>query len=242
MPNKPITQFLKDLHNVDNNFNPVQKAILVFILLSVFFAVIESEDSIYQIFSSYFFYVNNFFAIFFLIEYLIRFFTIRYTDTYQSRLGHLRYFFSFYSIIDLLSFLPFFLFSNSPQFFLLRLFRLFRILKMAKVISQTKFIRDVFGVLAEKKKEIILSISITIFVIFVASVCLYLVEGNIQPEQFGSIPRAFWWATITLTTIGYGDVYPITFLGKLFTIIITVFGIGTVAIPAGIIAGAFSKK
>ena len=64
MPNKPITQFLKDLHNVDNNFNPVQKAILVFILLSVFVAVIESEDSIYQTFSSYFFYVNNFFAIF----------------------------------------------------------------------------------------------------------------------------------------------------------------------------------
>jgi voltage-gated potassium channel len=242
MPNNQISKFLKDLHNVNNNFNLIQKIILVFILLSVFVAVLESEDSIYQIFRNYFYYVNNFFAIFFLIEYLIRFFTIHYTEKYRSGFGHIKYLFSFYSIIDLLSFVPFFLLANNPQFFLLRLFRLFRILKMAKVISQTKFIRDVFGVLAEKKKEIILSISITIFVIFVASVCLYLVEGNIQPEQFGSIPRAFWWATITLTTIGYGDVYPITFLGKLFTIIITVFGIGTVAIPAGIIAGAFSKK
>lgn len=242
MPNKQINNFLKDLHNVDNNFNSIQKAILVFILLSVFVAVIESEDSISQVFSNYFYYVNYFFAVFFLLEYIIRFFTIHYTDKYRTNFGRIKYLFSFYSIIDLLSFVPFFLLSNSPQFFLLRLFRLFRILKMAKVISQTKFVRDVFEVLAEKKKEIILSIAITIFVIFIASICLYLVEGNIQPEQFGSIPRAFWWATITLTTVGYGDVYPITFLGKLFTVIITVFGIGTVAVPAGIIAGAFSKK
>lgn len=242
MKNNQIINSIKNLHNVDNNFNLVQKVILFFIILSVFVVVLESENSLALRFGDYFYYINYFFAVFFLIEYFIRFITIRYNDTYKTPFGHIKYLFSFYSIIDLLSFVPFFLLSNSPQFFLLRLFRLFRILKMAKVISQTKFIRDVFEVLTEKRKEILLSISITIFVIFIASICLYLVEGKTQPEQFGSIPRAFWWATITLTTVGYGDVYPITFLGKVFTIIITIFGIGTVAIPAGIIAGAFSKK
>lgn len=234
--------FVENLHNIKNDFNFIQKIIFCVILISVTIAVIETEDTIAKEFNQLFFYINYFIATFFLIEYVIRVLTIRIRKKFNSKFGFIRYIFSFYSIIDLLSFLPFFFLSSGPQFFLLRLFRLFRIIKMAKVISETKFIKDVFDVLNEKKQEIFLSISITIFVIFISSICLYLVEGTIQPDHFGSIPRSFWWATITLTTVGYGDAYPITFLGKFFTVIITIFGIGTVAVPAGIIAGAFSKK
>ena len=80
----------------------------------------------------------------------------------------------------------------------------------------------------------------TIFIIL-SAIVLYLVEGKNHPEAFGSILRAFWWATITLTTIGYGDVYPITILWKIATVIISISGIGIVAIPTGIIAGSFSS-
>ena len=80
-----------------------------------------------------------------------------------------------------------------------------------------------------------------IFRMLIASIVLYLAEGKAQPEAFGSIIRSFWWSTITLTTIGYGDVYPITILGKIATTIIAIAGIGIVALPAGIIAGSFSE-
>ena len=111
-----------------------------------------------------------------------------------------------------------------------------------KPINKITFVRNVLNVLNLKKKEIIFSIAITIFIIFISAIVLYLVEGKQQPEAFGSILRAFWWATITLTTIGYGDVYPVTILGKIATIVISISGIGIVAIPTGIIAGGFSQS
>ena len=234
--------FLSSFHNVRKDFNIIQKFLTFVIISSIICVILETEDSISLRYSNQFILLNYFFAIFFLIEYLLRLSTIYTIKKYSTKYGRIKFFFSFHSISDLMAFLPFFIFSSFPELFLLRLFRLFRIMKVAKFLSETKFIKDVFEVLSEKKREIFFSIAITIFVIFLSSICLYLVEGSIQPESFGSIPRSFWWATITLTTVGYGDVYPITILGKLFTIIITIFGIGTVAIPAGIIAGAFSKK
>ena len=90
-------------------------------------------------------------------------------------------------------------------------------------------------------KFFLVSLLITVIIILFASIILYITEGKAQPEAFGSIIRSFWWSTITLTTIGYGDVYPITVFGKIATIIIAIAGIGIVAIPAGIIAGGFSE-
>ena len=136
----------------------------------------------------------------------------------------------------------FFLFPEYNELFLLRIFRLIRLLKLANFINKITFVRNVLNVLNLKKKEIIFSIAITIFIIFISAIVLYLVEGKQQPEAFGSILRAFWWATITLTTIGYGDVYPVTILGKIATIVISISGIGIVAIPTGIIAGGFSQS
>ena len=112
---------------------------------------------------------------------------------------------------------------------------------MIKFTSQSDAIKNVVLVLSSRKKEILFSLLITVMIILFASIILYLAEGKAQPEAFGSIIRSFWWSTITLTTIGYGDVYPITIFGKIATIIIAIAGIGIVAIPAGIIAGGFSK-
>ena len=82
----------------------------------------------------------------------------------------------------------------------------------------------------------------TLFLLFLSDILLYLVEGSVQPEAFGSIPRAMWWAIATLTTVGYGDVYPITVMGKICAGIISLISIGIVALPAGIIAANFSEK
>ena len=82
---------------------------------------------------------------------------------------------------------------------------------------------------------------ITFIIIFISAICLYLIEGDIYPEAFGSIPRALWWSSVTLTTIGYGDIIPITVLGKILTILITIASIGIIAIPTGILAAGFSE-
>ena len=237
-----MEDFIRNLHQTNNKFNKVQKFIFTIIILSIFSVVLETEISIYTTYAELFYYLNYFFAFFFAVEYFLRLFTCHYRKNFKGIEGKIKYIFSFYSLIDLIAFLPFFIFPEYNELFLLRIFRLIRLLKLANFVNKIEFVRNVFHVLNLKKKEIFFSIAITIFIIFISSILLYLVEGNNQPEAFGSIIRSFWWATITLTTIGYGDVYPITILGKIATIIISISGIGIIAIPTGIIAGAFSQS
>ena len=237
-----MEEFIKKLHQTNNKFNNIQKFIFIIIILSIFSVVLETEKKIYLEYSKLFYYLNYFFAIFFAVEYFARLFTCHYRRKFKGIKGKIKYVFSFYSLIDLIAFLPFFIFPEYNELFLLRIFRLIRLLKLANFINKIEFVRNVFYVLNLKKKEIFFSISITIFIIFISSIFLYLVEGKHQPEAFGSIIRSFWWATITLTTIGYGDVYPLTVLGKIATILISICGIGIIAIPTGIIAGAFSQS
>ena len=237
-----MEDFIRNLHQTNNKFNKIQKYIFIIIILSILSVVLETEITIYTAYSEVFYYLNYFFAFFFAVEYFIRLFTCHYRKNYKGIEGKIKYVFSFYSLIDLIAFLPFFIFPEYNELFLLRIFRLIRLLKLANFVNKIEFVRNVFHVLNLKKKEIFFSIAITIFIIFISSILLYLVEGNNQPEAFGSIIRSFWWATITLTTIGYGDVYPVTILGKIATIIISISGIGIIAIPTGIIAGAFSQS
>ena len=237
-----MKDFIIQLHQTNNKFNQVQKFIFIVIILSILSVVLETEENIYIKYSEVFYYLNYFFAFFFGIEYFLRVLTCHYRKNFKGVNGKLRYIISFYSLIDLIAFLPFFIFPEYNELFLLRIFRLIRLFKLANFVNKIEFVRNVIHVLDLKKKEILFSISITIFIIFISSILLYLVEGKYQPEAFGSILRSFWWATITLTTIGYGDVYPITILGKIATILISISGIGIIAIPTGIIAGAFSQS
>ena len=237
-----MSDFIKKLHQTNNKFNTPQKFIFTIIVLSIISVVLETEKNIFYKFSEIFYYLNYFFAFFFAAEYSLRLFTCQYRKEFKGIEGKIKYIFSFYSFVDLIAFLPFFIFPEYNELFLLRIFRLIRLLKLANFINKITFVRNVLNVLNLKKKEIIFSIAITIFIIFISAIVLYLVEGKQQPEAFGSILRAFWWATITLTTIGYGDVYPVTILGKIATIVISISGIGIVAIPTGIIAGGFLQS
>ena len=120
----------------------------------------------------------------------------------------------------------------------LRLLRLFRILKLARY-SQS--ISRLGLALKLAREELILFLAISIIVIYLAAVGIYYFERDIQPEAFASIPHAMWWAVVTLTTVGYGDLYPVTAGGKVFTFLILLVGLGLVAVPAEIIASALSR-
>ena len=222
-----------------NLLSVFQKVVLSVIILSIISVILESEITIAKKYFYIFNSVNLFFAVFFLLEFIYRF--IR-EILVEKKITFFKFVTSPYNIIDFLSFAPYFILSNMNETFLLRIFRVFRMFKMIKVFEKNKAINGVIKTIIQKKKEIIFSLVITVFIIFIASIVLYVVEGPSNPDHFGSIPRAFWWATITLTTIGYGDVYPITVLGKIATVVISICGIGIVAIPTGIIAGSFSNN
>ncbi len=167
----------------------------------------------------------------FSIEYLLR--------VYVSK-NPLKYIFSFYGIIDILSILPFYL-SKFLDLRFLRAFRIFRIFRALKLMRYNKALnRFRLGFLIVKE-EIILFFLVTLVLIFITSAGIYFFENEAQPEVFKSVFHSAWWAIVTLTTVGYGDVYPITLGGKIFTFFVLMIGVGLVTVPAGLVATALSK-
>ncbi len=150
-----------------------------------------------------------------------------------------KYLFSFFGIIDIIAILPFYLSSGidlrSARAF--RLLRLFRLLKLARYNKATKHIGKAFLMI---KEELVLFACVSLIMLYLTSVGIYYFENEVQPEAFRSIFHCFWWAVATLTTVGYGDIYPITMGGKIFTFFVLMIGLGLVAVPTGLIASALS--
>jgi voltage-gated potassium channel len=232
-------------HQLSLNKNPsltvFTKIIYLTIFASIFFVVIETEPLISSNYQHLFFRINLFFGTFFIFEYILRLYAVGLDGRYSGFKGRLLYIFTPFSLIDILAILPAFIFPGSNESFLLRLFRILRIFSILKASKNTEGLRLIIKVFKSKKYELLYSLLITLSLIFISAILLYLAEANAQPEVFGSIPRSLWWAVTTLTTVGYGDVYPLTAIGKALTVLITITGIGVVAIPTGILAGGFSE-
>jgi len=202
--------------------------------------ILESHVSIRDVYGSYFHVFEGISIYIFSFEYLFR---IRLSFQEKRMKGVYKYVFSAYGLIDLISILPFFLnqFIKVDGRFLriLRLFRLTRIFKLGRGSSSLKlFIKALNGVKNELKFTLFLSL---LAILFSASAIYYL-EHEAQPEKFSSITESIWWATVSLATVGYGDVYPVTAGGKIFASFISLIGIGIVAIPTGIISASFVEE
>ena len=151
-----------------------------------------------------------------------------------------KYLFSFYGLIDLLAILPFYL-STGFDLRTVRVFRLFRLFRIFKLFKYGRAIDRLVEAFSEIKKELIIFLIGTIFFIYLSSIGIYYFESQAQPELFKSVFHSMWWAVTTLTTVGYGDMYPVTIGGKLFTTLIVFIGMGMVAVPTGLFASAVSK-
>ena len=151
-----------------------------------------------------------------------------------------KFIFSFFGIIDLLAILPFYLSFgfDLKSLRLLRMFRLFRLFKMARY---NRAMANFIKAMVSAKEQIILFMLLTIVLIYFSAVGIYYFEHEAQPQHFSSVFESLWWSIVTLTTVGYGDVYPITVGGRIFTFIILLIGLGIVAIPTGIISSALTK-
>jgi voltage-gated potassium channel len=170
-------------------------------------------------------------VIIFTIEYLLRIFVSK---------KPFRYIFSFYGVIDLLAIFPFYL-KGAYDLRALRAFRIFRIFRALKLIRYNKALNRFHIAARIVKEEMVLFFIVTAIFIFLASAGIYFFENKAQPELFSSVVHSGWWAISTLTTVGYGDVYPITMGGKIFTFFILLIGVGVVTVPAGLVASALSK-
>ncbi len=168
----------------------------------------------------------------FAIEYCLR------VATAEKKLG---YIFSFYGIVDLVAVVPFILSAGVVNLQVLRVVRLIRILRLLKLTRYNGAVERFGKAISLAKEEIVLFLIVTAFLLYLSALGIYYFENTAQPEAFPSIPHSLWWATATLTTVGYGDVYPITAAGKFFTFVILMCGLGIVAVPAGLVAAALSK-
>ncbi|CDF80481.1 ion transport protein [Formosa agariphila KMM 3901] len=201
------------------------------ILLSLIAFSIETLPNISIETIKYLDYFETFCVIIFSIEYLIRVYVAK---------KPFKYIFSFYGIIDLLAILPFYL-KGTLDFRALRAFRVFRIFRALKLIRYNKALHRFHLAAKIVREEIVLFLIVTAIFVFLASAGIYYFENEAQPEVFASIFHSAWWAVVTLTTVGYGDVYPITAGGKIFTFCILIIGVGIVTIPAGLVATSLSK-
>ena len=157
-------------------------------------------------------------------------------------LGALHYACSPLALLDLLAFAPTLIGLISPQLYLLRLIRLLNIARLAQSNHVRSSLRYFNRALMRKWTELQIAATYTVVLLLISSTAMYLLESNVQPEQFGSIPRALWWAVVTVTTVGYGDVVPQTAAGKVVASLTALGGIAVVGIPVGIIAAGFSES
>lgn len=167
-------------------------------------------------------------------------FTIEYLLRIAVAENRVQYVFSFFGIVDLLAILPFYL-STAVDLRSLRAFRLLRLVRILKIARYSRSLRRFHIALDIAKEDIVLYLFGTVLLLFLSAVGIHYFEGATQPEAFGSVFHSLWWAVTTLTTVGYGDTYPITVGGKLFTFAVLLVGLGVISVPAGLVASAFGQ-
>lgn len=216
--------------------------LIALIVVNVVAVTLESVDSLQARWSDVFHAIESVSLVLFSIEYLLRVWSIvdnRWRSEYRHPLwGRLRFMRSPMAIIDLLAIAPFWLSMFFPMD--LRFLRVIRLLRVLKLTRYSAAMNLLFEVVREEARVIGAAMfTLFLMLIFVAS-ATYLAETEAQPAAFANIPQAMWWAIITVTTVGYGDVVPITPLGKVFGSVLGLIGVGMVALPAGILASGFS--
>ena len=220
--------------------------IIVLIILNVAAVMIETVPSMHDEDHEkrFFRYFDLISVIIFTIEYILRVWSSNHDPRYKrSFQGRLKYMLSPAALIDLAAILPFYLHTLiGIDLRVLRILRLLRFFRLFRLTAYTNAAHLVFRVFKSRKNKLMLAFILTLFLIVIASCMVYFAENDAQPKVFTSIPATMWWAVVTLTTVGYGDMYPITILGKIFSSIVLLAGISLLALPAGIITTGFLEE
>jgi voltage-gated potassium channel len=227
--------------------------IMMLIIVSIIAIIIESDKDWAARYGPALYALEVFAIAVFTIEYLLRVWVAgyKYSDMTPFR-ATMRFIFTPMALIDLLAIIPFYLelvHGLLAAFGIvifdlrfLRTLRLLRLLRILKLNRYSKSLRLVTEALRDKKEELMITIFLCVILLILSSALMFNIEKDAQPEAFPNILAAFWWAIATLTTVGYGDVYPVTAMGKFMSGIIALLGIGLIALPTGIVSSAFIEK
>lgn len=217
--------------------SPLNGVVVALILLSLGQQIVETEPLIRGPYGSALDWLERALHTIFAIEYGLRVWAAGEDPSYVGVRGRLRYMVTPFALLDLLAILPGLVSIGSLNLSFLRSLRILRVLRFANWDA----LKLVAAVLRNRLPELGVSLGLLLCLVILSATGMYLVEGQGQPETFGSIPRALWWSVITMTTVGYGDVTPLTPFGKLLGSLVALMGVAGVAIPTGIIAASFSE-
>lgn len=231
-------------------FNFFTVAVVSLVLISLASLALETEASrpdtpLEPVWNDVVGVINTIVVWAFALEFALRFWSEGQNPAHSGIKGRLKFLATPLAIADVLAFLPellamlFLPHAAGPWLMALRALRLFRLFKLARYVPA-------FGIVGAAVKRagppLLASLAVAAAQVYVAALMLYLIEGETKPQQFGSVTRALWWAVVTLTTVGYGDVYPDTVIGRVAAALVALAGIGIVAMPTGILASSFAEE
>ena len=239
---KRVADILDGSHSKDALARFIDIALVVLIVINVVAIALESVPSLMETYRQQFVILEVFSVTVFTFEYLARVWSsVEWSVDGDSNpvLARLKFMASPMALVDLLAIAPFFL--SFLVGFDLRFLRVLRLLRIFKLTRYSEAMSTMFEVLQEEKSALLAAGFIMLILLILASSGIYLIEHDVQPDVFGSIPSAMWWSVVTLTTVGFGDVTPITAGGKAFGAIVALVGVGMVAMPTGILASGFAN-
>jgi len=226
--------------------SPFNRIFLLAALLAVMVQICETEPLLAKPYVNWFHIADNLVGAIFTLDILLRIWVMGEVAFFSGFQGRLRYLVRPRTLVDVVAVIPFLAvpwltFVNANDLAFLRLLTAIEILLNAHLGRFSEALNAMRYALVSRREELVLGLLLALGVMICSSVGLYLVERGVQPDAFGSIPRALWWSLETLTTVGYGDVFPLTVLGRLCAGLFALAGIGIVAIPTGILAAAFNE-
>lgn len=215
----------------------------ILIILNVLTMMLETMDDLYRVWRIFFVVFEVISVALFLLEYLLRVWVADLTPGYQHPVGgRIRYILSPMALIDLLAILPSLLFLGSADLRFLRTVRLFRVIRLLHIPHFNQAMYSIWQAARSKRAEFMIAGVIMFILLIICSSLVFFAEHNAQPEAFSSIPASLWWGIMTLTTVGYGDVYPITTMGKIIASFFAALGISFFALPSAILASALIEQ
>lgn len=241
--NRVMKRKIFNIIQIGDKSNRVSRAFDIFITITIFVNILVTFLQTFEEFSRFsrlFYWVEGITLVIFCVEYALRIWTADYLYPNRSEWkSRFHFLFSFDGIVDLLTIIPAFFLSGFVIFRMLRVARIFHLFRLNAKYDSFNVITTV---LYEKRNQIISSVFIVMILMFASSMCMYSVEHEAQPAVFRNAFSGIWWSMSTLLTVGYGDIYPVTTLGRFMAIVIAYLGVGVVAIPTGIISAGFVEQ
>ncbi len=225
------------LHVYFDNF------IMFWVLLSIISVILESVESVHAVLATEFRIIDTVAFSVFTLEYLLRIYAAPDNPAFKHRFApRWSYVWSGHALVDLITILPFLLEALLPVALDLRFLRVFRLMRMLKLTRYTSATKTLYKVVLREWQVILASVFVMLLLVILTASLGYLFEHEAQPDKFENIPQSIYWAVVTLASVGYGDISPITPMGRALTVVLALIGIGIFAIPAGLLASAFTDQ